>query len=80
MTARLLQAYRGGQLGTCAPGWWVHLDYDPDGVAELKATIPERYRDWDPDHQRWWVSEAVEAELLRVVPGLAAFKNQRALL
>ena len=74
---RLLQAYRGGHRG--ATGWWVHIRFDEDVVAAIK-TIPSGLRAWDEEKERWWISEEAEDELLRILPGLEAYRAQGSLL
>lgn len=79
MHLRLLQAWRGGGPGG-APGWWLRVEYDEDGVEALKQAVPNARRTWDEEAGAWWVQEAYEPELLRLVPALAAYKDQGRLL
>jgi hypothetical protein len=78
MTAHLLQAYRGGHNGR--PGWWIHIEYDEAVVEALKDAVPAYDRAWDEAEKRWWVALEAEAEALRVVPSLEAYRAQGSLL
>ena len=75
---RLHQAYRGGHQGRA--GWWLHCQYDAEGVEALKAAVAPRTAHWDEDEKRWWVPLEAEDAVLRVVPGLEAYKAQGVLL
>ena len=74
---RLMEAYRGGFNG--APGWWLSLSFDLDGIERLKAEIPASLRTWDEEKKRWWVSDGAVAAALRIVPSLEAYMRQGAL-
>ena len=75
---RLQQAYRGGHDGR--PGWWIHTEYDEQGVERLKAAIPASQRTWDEEKKRWWVADGALEATLRVVPSLEAYTKQGSLL
>ena len=75
---RVTQAYRGGHGGRA--GWWVHTAFDEDGVGALKAAVPASQRTWDDGDKRWWLADEAVDAALAVVPGLAAYRAQGALL
>lgn len=75
---KLQQAYRGGYGER--PGWWLHLTYDEDGIAALKAAVPATLRTWDERNKRWWVADEAVDAALRIVPGLEAHLRQGSLL
>ena len=72
----LQQAYRGGSEG--ARGWWLHFAYDEELVAKIK-TIHLRYRAWDEDKKRWWISDEKADEVATWLPGFKAFLRQPSL-
>ena len=75
---KLEQAYRGGFDGR--PGWWLHLNYDQDGIEKLKGAIPSALRTWDGGKKRWWCADEALDWLLKIVPALEAHPRQGSLL
>ena len=75
---KIHQAYRGGHNGRA--GWWLHIEYDPEGVERLKSTIPASKRTWDEERKQWWIALECEDLAVKVVPGLEAYRRQGSLL
>ena len=75
---RLQSAYRGGYVGR--PGWWLTFDFDEDVIAYLKGFQQGTHRAWDPEGKRWWISEEIVEEVVKVIPQLQAYLKQGQLL
>lgn len=73
----LTEAHRGGFQGRA--GWWIRFDYDEELIERLKEKVPASLRSWDEDKKRWWVSLEAEDTLLKLMPGLEAYRSQGAL-
>lgn len=79
VTGRITGAYRAGHPGSKAPGWCITFDYDEDVITELKNTVPLHERSYNPDTHEWFVTAAFEDDLLRLFPGLEAYRQQLSL-
>ena len=72
----LRQCYPGGHPETQEPGWWLHLDYDLNLIADLKRDIPATLRYWDEEEGRWWVHNIAEPLLRRLIPEVNPYFDQ----
>ena len=75
-----LRSFRHGGDEHGRPGWWFAFPYDAGVVDKLKAAIPSYDRRWNPGAKEWWVSAEREQALRRVLPDVAIYLDQPALL
>lgn len=75
MTARLTAAWRAGNSEGLA-GWRFQFEFDQDAIDALKAAIPSECREWNPEEKWWWVSIEWEGRLIKLFPGLEAYRAQ----
>lgn len=47
-------------------GWWLHSDYNPDFVVDLKHEIPAYERKWHPDRKLWEIDPLAFDQAKRV--------------
>ena len=78
MLVPILTAYRAGSTDGRA-GWRFTFTPSPEHVEAVKAGIPSRHREYDPEKHEWWVSDFAEPEALAVMPGLETFMRQGSL-
>ena len=78
MKGTLTAAWRGGSRDGLA-GWRIQFAYDEEVIEALKLGIPLGCREWNEDEKYWWVYIKWERALMKLFPGLEAYRAQESL-